>query len=67
MAYDRMFNNTMAIWTAFGGTIEPSMDLGWIKVYAPTFGFTGTSGSDYFSVYDNGNACIVVSSGAEII
>lgn len=63
MAYDRMFNNTMAIWAAFGGEIVPSLELGWIKLYASTFGFTGTSGSDYFSVYDNGNACIVISRG----
>ncbi len=63
MAYDHSFNNTLAIWTAFGGRgsiILPIPTLSWSKKYYNDFGYTQYGSERQIDVYDNGNAQIAV-------
>ena len=63
MAYDRNFNNTLAIWTAFGGRggiVLPIPTLRWQKKSYSSFGYTQYNSEKQINVYDNGNAQIAV-------
>jgi len=63
MSYDRNFNNTLAIWTAFGGRgsiVLPIPTLSWTKKYYNNFGYTQYGSERQINVYDNGNAQIAV-------
>lgn len=63
MSYDRNFNNTLAIWTAFGGRgnlILPIPTLSWRRLYYDDFGYSKYGSSTQINVYDNGQAQIAV-------
>ena len=63
MAYHSNFNNTLAIWTAFGGRGElilPIPTLTWQKKYYYDFGYTKYGTETQIKVHDNGNAQIAV-------
>ncbi|MDQ0154144.1 hypothetical protein [Robertmurraya andreesenii] len=63
MSYERNFNNTVAIWTAFGGRgsiILPTPTLNWQKKYYSDFGYTQYGSETQIDVHDNGNAQIAV-------
>ncbi len=63
MSYDRNFNNTLAIWTAFGGRgsiLLPIPTLSWSKKYYNDFGYSQYGGVRQIDIYDNGNAQIAV-------
>lgn len=63
MSYDRNFNNTLAIWTAFGGRgglILPIPTLSWQKKYYHSFGYTQYESETKITVHDNGNVQIAV-------
>ena len=63
MSYDKNFNNTLAIWTAFGGRGKLLLSiptLGWQKLYYNNFGYTKYLSETQINVYDNGNAQIAV-------
>jgi hypothetical protein len=63
MNYDKRFNNTLAIWTAFGGRGNLLFNiptLNWRKVNYKHFGYTQYGGATKINVYDNGNAQIAV-------
>ena len=63
MTYHYNFNNTLAIWTAFGGRgsiILPIPVLSWSKKYYKDFGYTQYGSEKQIDVYDNGVAQIAV-------
>lgn len=63
MTYHRNFNNTLAIWTAFGGRgsiVLPIPTLNWSKKYYNDFGYTQYGSEKQIDVYDNGVAQIAV-------
>ncbi|MFZ3591594.1 hypothetical protein ACOI1C_20800 [Bacillus sp. DJP31] len=63
MSYHRNFNNTLAIWTAFGGRgdlILPIPTLSWQKKTYSSFGYTQYNSEKQINVYDNGDAKIAV-------
>lgn len=63
MSYHSNFNNTLAIWTAFGGRGElilPIPTLSWQKKYYNDFGYTKYGSETQINVHDNGNAQIAV-------
>ncbi|WP_066298399.1 hypothetical protein [Bacillus sp. FJAT-29937] len=63
MSYHRNFNNTLAIWAAFGGRGElilPIPTLSWQKKYYNDFGHTQYGSEKQIKVHDNGNAQIAV-------
>lgn len=63
MSYHRNFNNTLAIWTAFGGRGEliiPTPTLSWQKKYYQDFGYSKYGSETKITVHDNGNAQIAV-------
>ncbi len=63
MSYDKRFNNTLAIWTAFGGRGEIEFTiptLSWKKVGYSHFGYSSVGGETKIDVYDNGVAQIAV-------
>ena len=63
MSYDHIFNNTLAIWTAFGGrgdVLFTIPTLSWTKKYYNNFGYTQYGSEKQINVYDNGNAQIAV-------
>lgn len=63
MSYHRNFNNTLAIWTAFGGRgglILPTPTLNWEKKYYQDFGYSKYGSETKITVHDNGNAQIAV-------
>ncbi|MEQ2464721.1 hypothetical protein [Niallia hominis] len=63
MSYHRNFNNTLAIWAAFGGRGElilPIPTLKWQRKYYHDFGYTQYGSEGQINVYDNGNAQIAV-------
>ncbi|RIW36013.1 hypothetical protein D3H55_06010 [Bacillus salacetis] len=63
MSYHRNFNNTLAIWAAFGGRGElilPIPTLSWQRKYYNDFGYTQYGSERQINVYDNGNAQVAV-------
>ena len=63
MSYDHIFNNTLAIWTAFGGRGEVLFTiptLSWSKKYYNNFGYTANGTDRQINVYDNGISQIAV-------
>lgn len=63
MTYDRNFNNTIAIWTAFGGRGElilPIPTLNWQRKYYYDFGYSKYGTETQIKVHDNGNAQVAV-------
>ncbi len=63
MTYDKRFNNTLAIWTAFGGRGEVGFTiptLSWKKLSYNSFGYSNVGGERKIDVYDNGVAQIAV-------
>lgn len=63
MTYHERFNNTLAIWTAFGGRgnlILPIPTLKWEKRYYHHFGYPQTGSATRIDVFDNGQAQIAV-------
>ncbi|MBG9544658.1 hypothetical protein ABE29_18340 [Cytobacillus firmus] len=63
MSYHRNFNNTLAIWAAFGGRGElilPIPTLSWQKKYYSDFGYTQYGSEKQIKVHDNGNSQIAV-------
>jgi hypothetical protein len=63
MSYDQTYNNTLAIWTAFGGRgriLFSPPRLTWQKRYYNDFGYSKYGSQTQINVYDNGNAQIAV-------
>jgi len=63
MSYHRNFNNTLAIWAAFGGRGElilPIPTLSWQRKYYYDFGYSQYGSERQIKVHDNGNAQIAV-------
>ena len=63
MSYERNFNNTLAIWTAFGGRGEivlPIPTLNWQRKYYNNFGYSQHGSERQINVHDNGNVQIAV-------
>ncbi len=61
MSYDENFNNTLAIWTAFGGRgslLFTNPSLTWQKRYYNDFGYAAYGSERQIRVYDNGNVQI---------
>ncbi len=57
MSYDKRFNNTLAIWAAFGGRGEIEFiipSLSWRRVGYSHFGYSSVGGETKIDVYDNG-------------
>lgn len=61
MSYDKRFNNTLAIWSAFGGRgnlLFTIPTLTWQKVNYSHFGYTKYGSETKINVYDNGSSVI---------
>ena len=61
MSYDKRFNKTLAIWTAFGGRgdlLFTIPTLTWQKVNCSHFGYTKYGSETKINVYDNGSSVI---------